>query len=188
MKEKASALSAVYAAFDADMATFRKGAACDRGCAFCCAEAGSIDIVTLEGLAIREAVARMPRPRQRALKKAVEKDVRKRLLGRTSACPFLLKNRSCAVYPVRPFACRRIFSLHRCSAERPPMLHRRVMERAEETIRTLQRLDDTGYSGHISVVLHLMEDPEFLSVYRSGDFRPERVADYGKRHGMRINR
>jgi Fe-S-cluster containining protein len=188
IEEKRSALPDLYAGFESDAAPFKKEAACAKGCSFCCTDAGSIDIVTLEGIAIREAVASMARPRQKTLKKAVEKDVRGRLQGRRSACPFLLKNRSCAVYPVRPFSCRRIFSLHPCSRQRPPILHRTAMERAEETIRALQRLDDTGYSGHISVVLNLLEDSDFLAVYRSGDFRPERVAAYGKRHGMRINR
>jgi len=188
MEEKFSALSEIYTAFERETAPFREAAACTRGCAFCCAEAGSIDVVTLEGLAIGNAIARMPRPRQRALQKAVEKDVRGRQQGLRSPCPFLLKNATCAVYPVRPFPCRRIFSLHRCSRERPPVIHRKVMERSEEAIRTLRRLDDTGYAGHISAVLLLLADPDFLSVYRSGDFRPERVVAYGKRHGMRINR
>ena len=58
----------------------------------------------------------------------------------------------------------------------------------QATIRKLQQLDDTGYSGHISFVLTLLENPGFLELYRSGGFSPEAVAEFGRQHRLIINR
>jgi hypothetical protein len=55
-------------------------------------------------------------------------------------------------------------------------------------VRELQRLDDTGYSGHISYVLHLLEDASFRKLYQSGGFAPEKVMKFGKAHGLIINK
>jgi hypothetical protein len=58
----------------------------------------------------------------------------------------------------------------------------------QATIRKLQALDDTGYSGHISFVLALLENPRVLELYRSGRFKPEAVAEFGRQHRLIINR
>lgn len=87
-----------------------------------------------------------------------------------------------------PFACRRIYSLHVCNAERPPLLHRPVTKLADETIRRLQNLDDTGYTGHISFILFMLENPKFLQTYRAGGHRPEEIMQFGKAHRIIINR
>ena len=188
MEVKANAIEKIYTDFAEKSAPFREAAACEKGCAFCCTDAGSIDITTLEGLRIRHRIAQLPRPRQSALKKALAKDADRREKGHNSPCPFLLKNMSCQIYDIRPFACRRIYSLKRCSSEQSPVLHRQVMEMAEETIARLQALDDTGYSGHLSFILHMLDTPAFLKVYMSGGFQPEAVMVYGKTHKIAINR
>lgn len=187
-EESRRELAGIYASFEAETAAYREGAACARGCAFCCVDAGSIDITTLEGLVIRETLGRMPRARQAAIRKALERDMKKREEGAGSACPFLAKNESCAIYEVRPFACRRIYSLHRCSAEKPPVLSRRVMDAGQRTITALQRLDANGYSGHLSFVLHMLEAPRFRETYLSGAFRPEEIMAFGKTHRIVIHR
>jgi Fe-S-cluster containining protein len=53
----------------------------------------------------------LPRPRQVAVNKKLAADMKQREQKKTSACPFLMKNRACMIYDVRPFACRRIYSL-----------------------------------------------------------------------------
>jgi hypothetical protein len=92
------------------------------------------------------------------------------------------------IYNQRPFACRRVYSLHVCNAERPPVLHRQVMKHADDTIRRLQMLDDTGYTGHISFVLFMLENPKFLEMYLAGEHRPEKIMQFGKTHRIVINR
>jgi hypothetical protein len=178
----------IYADFEKDTAAFREEAACSKGCAFCCTNAGNIDITTMEGLNIFEAVGQMPRPRQTKLKKALARDMKKREQGKSSACAFLQKNSACMIYPSRPFACRRVYSLHICTREKPPQLHRQVIERAAETVTALQRLDHNGYSGHLSYILHMLEAPRFMQTYQAGKSKPEEIMAFGKSHYIVINK
>jgi Fe-S-cluster containining protein len=188
MEEKKNRLQTIYDDFDSAAAPFKKEAACGRGCAFCCSEAGSIHITSLEGLVIRDRVNRLPRPRQEAVKKALAADMKQREQKKSCVCPFLLKNRACMIYDIRPFACRRIYSLKVCSRDQHPVLSRRVMAMGDEAIRALQQLDDSGYSGHLSYILYMLGTPAFLSTYLAGEFRPEAVSAFGKSHGIVINR
>jgi len=178
----------IYAAFEAETAVYRSEAACARGCAFCCTDASSIDCTTLEGLVIRNHIGRLPRARQTTLKKALRRDMQKREAGEKVPCPFLTKKAACAIYTVRPFSCRRIYSLHTCSKDKPPILSRQVMAMARKTITALQRLDDTGYSGHLSYILHMLDAPRFLAAYRAGEFKPEEIMAFGQSHRIVINR
>ncbi len=188
MQDRFDALEAIYQSFEQATADFRRGAACAEGCAYCCTDAGRIDATTLEGLRIRARIAQLPRPRQVSLKKALKRDMHKRESGAPSPCPFLMKTKACLIYPIRPLACRRIYSLHRCSQEQPPVLNRQVMRIAEDTIADLQRLDANGYSGHLSFILHMLAAPRFMAVYTSGGFKPEEVMAFGKSHRIVINR
>ena len=188
MENKFLEAASIYAAFDADTAACRREAACSKGCAFCCTDAGSIDITTLEGKMIRNAVRKMPRARQTRVKKALARDMKRREAGKTGPCAFLMKNRACMIYADRPFACRRVYSLHVCTRDAPPRVHRQVMARGAEAIAALQRLDGNGYSGHLSYVLHMLEAPKFFQTYAAGDSRPEEVMAFGRSHGIVINK
>ena len=107
MEERQNRILSIYDAFAAAAAPYKRDAACHKGCAFCCSDAGSIAITTLEGLVIRDRIARLPRPRRVALMKALDADRRRRERGQPSPCPLLQKNRTCLLYTARPFACRR---------------------------------------------------------------------------------
>ncbi len=181
-------LNAIYDRFAADSAPYRTEAACARGCAFCCTDAGRIDITTLEGLRIRRIMAGLLRNRRVALEKSLKQEFKKREAGLTVPCPFLMKNNACMIYEARPFACRRVYSLHRCSQARPPLLHRQVMQLGTEAVAALQRLDTHGYTGHISYILHMLDVPRFLETYLAGQFKPEEVMAFGKGHGIVINK
>lgn len=188
MKEKRARLKDIYAAFDADTRDLVKGRACTRGCSFCCREAGSIDITTLEGIAIRKIMEKMPKSRQKTLTKAFRSEIKEREAGRTAPCPFLMKNNACMIYEDRPFSCRRIYSAHLCTQDAPPAVSRQVMGRANQTITELQALDDTGYSGHLSYILYMLSVPAFLKTYTAGEFKPEEIMEFGKAHRIAINR
>jgi Fe-S-cluster containining protein len=188
MRTKKNRLQAIYAGFETQAADYKQAAACKKGCAFCCTDAGSIHVTTLEGLAIRECVDALPRSRQVVLKKALAADMKRRERGKSSPCPFLMKNRACAIYAVRPFACRRIYSLKTCSRKQHPVISRRVMDLGDAAIRQLQELDDAGYSGHLSYILHMLDVPAFANTYLAGDYRPEEIMQFGKSHGIVINR
>jgi Fe-S-cluster containining protein len=188
MEEKLEQLPEIYAAFETEVASYITDAACKKGCAFCCTHPGSIDITTLEGMAIRTEIMRLPRSLQMKLRKDLKQDMQKREAGRSNPCPFLMQNLACRIYAQRPFACRRVYSLHTCNAECPPMLHRAVMQTAAETIRRLQLLDDTGYSGHLSFILFMLAESKFLETYLAGDHRPAEIMHFGKSHRIIINR
>ena len=188
MKTKKKRLQTIYDDFETAAALYKAEAACGKGCAFCCTDAGSIHITTLEGLVIRDRIAVLPRPRQKAVKKALSADMKRREEKKPSGCPFLMKNRSCMIYDVRPFACRRIYSLKVCSRDQHPVLSRQVMVMGDQTIRALQQLDDSGYSGHLTYILYMLDTSPFLSTYLAGEYRPEAVMAFGKSHGIVINR
>jgi hypothetical protein len=188
MMNKRSDLNRIYEEFRQETENYRREAACARGCAFCCTDAGSIDIITLEGLVIRRFIMKLPRARQAGINKALKRDVTKREKGRVVPCPFLMKNKACLIYDVRPFACRRIYSLHTCSTDRPPRLSRQVMALAQKTIVSLQHLDENGYSGHLSFVLRLLDTDRFRETYLKGGFKPEQIMAFGKTHRILINK
>lgn len=92
------------------------------------------------------------------------------------------------IYENRPFSCRRIYSAHVCSQNAPPAVNRQVMERADQAISALQKLDSTGYSGHLSYILYMLSVPAFLNTYTTGEFKPEEIMEFGKVHKIVINR
>ena len=156
IKDKIPGLDKIYTGFAEATQEFKKDVACEKGCGFCCKEAGSIDITTLEGLAIRQAMQDFPRSRQKNLTKTFQQEIKKREKKVRVSCPFLMKNNACMIYEVRPFSCRRIYSLHVCTSKSPPMVNRQVMDAADQSIKLLQQLDNTGYSGHLSYILYML--------------------------------
>ena len=188
MYSKIAQLRTIYATFETQAAAFKVNAACRKGCAFCCTDAGGIHITTLEGLAIGEAIGRLARPQQMTVGKSMAKDRQRREKGLSSPCPFLMKNKACMIYAGRPLACRRIYSVQTCSPTQPPTLSRRVMALGDHAINCLQQLDPAGYSGHMTFILHMLEAPRFRATYLAGDFKPEEIMDFGKSHQIIINR
>ena len=183
MEAKIEQLQTIYDEFEAAAAPYKAEAACAKGCAFCCTDAGGIHITTLEGLVIHASMERLPRSRQVAVKKALAADMKRRERGQSSACPLLMKNRACMIYEQRPFICRRIYSLKTCSPNQHP-----VLAFGDDAIRKLQQLDDTGYSGHFAYILHMLDAPAFLKTYLTGQHRPEEIMQFGQSHGISINR
>jgi Fe-S-cluster containining protein len=181
-------LAQIYQRFETAAAAYKQQAACGKGCAYCCTAAGSIDATTQEALVVEAHIAQLPKPQRKALAKALHKEMRQREQGQVVACPFLARNNTCRVYPVRPFSCRRIYSLEVCSPKAPPQLHRQVMAQAETTIAELRASDPNGYSGHLSYILHMLAQAPFRDTYLNGDFAPEAVMAFGKTHRISINR
>jgi Fe-S-cluster containining protein len=181
-------LARIYARFETDTQSFTTAAACSRGCAYCCKAAGSIDATTQEGLVIKDYLRQLSKPQRKQVEKALLKEIRQREQGRVVACPFLQRNDACIIYAVRPFSCRRIYSLHVCTPEAPPQVHRQVMAKAAAVIATLRRNDPNGYSGHLSFILHMLAQERFLSTYLAGHFEPETIMAFGQTHRISINR
>lgn len=186
-KEKKEKLHNTYDRFERENAPYRQQAFCKPGCSFCCSFMGNIDIVTLEGLIILEHIGSQPEEFQAALKTKIAENKTKKEKGHKPPCPFLKENNTCLIYAVRPFSCRQLYSVRECGNS-GPMAHRQTIESARSTVREIQQLDDTGYSGHISYILQLLDDTSFRKLYLSGGFTPERIMKFGKTHGLIINR
>jgi len=188
MKEKIPILNDIYSRFETKTLEYKKDAACEKGCGYCCKEAGRIDITTLEGLIIRKVMEGFERSRQKSLTKLFRQEIRKKEKKVMTACPFLMKNNACMIYEFRPFSCRRIYSTRVCSRENPPIVNRQVMEAANQSIKELQQLDINGYSGHLSFILYMLSTPAFLDTYIEGKFKPEEIMEFGKSHKIAINK
>ena len=187
IREKKENLKAIYDRYDSESAEFREKAICKAGCAFCCTDVGNVDVTTLEGLVIRDHLAALPKAQRKQLRKNIEKNMARKEKEKISRCPFLRKNDTCAIYDIRPFSCRQLYSLKECRGS-GPTVHREAAARAGETVKALQRLDETGYSGHISFILHLLEQETFRKLYLAGGFDPSRIMEFGKSHGIVINK
>jgi hypothetical protein len=148
---------------------------------------GRVDITTLEGLVIRKRLDKLNRSISAQIAKRLNRDLRKREKGAKNRCPFLQKNDHCLIYDSRPFSCRQLYSLKTCG-EQGPTIHRQAVELARKTVRRLQALDVTGYSGHLSFILHMLGSGQFMQTYQSGAFKPEEVMVFGKSHRIVINR
>jgi len=144
-------------------------------------------MTTLEGLAIRRHLDSMTAGKRVRLEKRMERNRRAKRNGNSDTCPFLSEEQQCDIYNIRPFSCRQLYSLRVCDSQ-GPLIYRQAVELARQTVTRLQHLDDTGYSGHISFILELLKQKSFCRRYLSGGFDPQRVADYGKRNGILINR
>ena len=184
--EKKDMLQHVYNTFESSVQIYKAGAICKIGCAFCCIHFGNVDIITLEGIIIHEWVENLDKSNKADFRKRIAKNMKKKEKGSITRCPFLNTDNTCLIYDIRPFSCRQLYSLRECT-DRGPMIHRQAVQKAKETVKKLQQLDSTGYSGHISFILHLLNRPDFNKLYRSGEFNPSHIMAFGKKHGIVIN-
>lgn len=187
LTQKQRRLPEIYAAYEAAAQGFKQGAVCRVGCAFCCTHYGPLDILTLEGCVIQAWLAARPRSQRFSLFRKIAENRRLKENGQTACCPFLDGRDNCRIYPLRPFSCRQLYSLRRCG-DTGPTVHRAALALAQATVRQLQRLDDTGYSGHLTFILALLDQPDFRRNYRSGGFDPSRIMAFAKSHRIVINR
>jgi hypothetical protein len=185
--EKKRNLLPAYRAFEEAVAEMKTLAVCEMGCNFCCTQMGRIDITTLEGLVILERLEGMSGDIRDELRKKIGRNRSEKEQGLTSPCPFQDSEGACIFYDVRPFSCRHLYSLRKCDSG-GPLLHRQAVDMAGKTVRKIQGIDESGYSGHLTFILHLLGLPDFRRIYVAGGFDPAMIAGFGKTHGITINR
>jgi hypothetical protein len=186
LTRKAQQLQEIYRNFERESASFREQAVCGPGCAYCCTHFGHLDITTLEGWIILKRVKAFSGTERKRIDKRIQDNRQDKEAGKPSVCPFLLKDQTCLIYDVRPFSCRQLYSLKKCG-QHGPVVHPQAIDLARGTVRLIQQLDATGYSGHMSFILALLVRKPFFKLYTSGGFEPAKVADFGKSHGLVIN-
>ncbi len=187
LEEKKKRLKEIYARFEIDAYEFKKDAICKIGCTYCCTDVGNVDIITLEGVIIQERVNGLPQPVKGQVKRKIAQNKREKEKEKITRCPFLKEDNTCLIYDIRPFSCRQLYSVRECR-NRGPTVHRQATELAKEAVKEMQQIDDTGYSGHMSFILYLLDRPGFRKSYLSGGFDPGKIAKFGKTHGLVINR
>jgi uncharacterized protein len=185
MKEKKGKLFELYAEFEQKAGSYLQAAVCARGCADCCTNVGEIDATTLEGLVILGHIQDLPADEQKRFEKSLKANRKARTKSTLARCAFLLEDNSCGIYPVRPFSCRRLYSVKTCS-ESGPTLSRQYWALSQEALGAIQQLDAAGYSGYVSQILTLLKDARFRKSYLQGHTtlpgaippfaRPNRVA------------
>jgi len=180
-------LQNIYQRYELAAGQFKTQAACGRGCSSCCSVVGRIDIVTIEGFLILKRLESIPQPVAKKIFQKLERDRVRRQKGKKSACPFLNTQGECCIYDVRSFSCRQLYSLRKCD-KNGPLVHKQAVSLARQFVREIQQLDDTGYSGHHSFILKLLQNETFKKTYSAGDFDPGKIKKFGKRNGIIINR
>ncbi|MHC1742379.1 MAG: YkgJ family cysteine cluster protein [Syntrophobacteraceae bacterium] len=187
LREKGLRLQELYREFEEAVRPQTSGAVCRAGCADCCTNVGAIDATTLEGWTIQNHLQSLPAPVQKEYAKKLKNNRKDKSTSKFARCAFLLQDGTCGIYSVRPFSCRRLYSVAVCG-ETGPTVHRGVWEIARRTAAAIQALDDTGYSGHISYILALLKDSKFRNIYLDGGFDPGAIQAYAREHSISINR
>jgi Fe-S-cluster containining protein len=187
IKTKQEKLKEIYNDFIIRSQPFMVNAVCKPGCSFCCVHFGHVDIITLEGYIIHKWMETLSKSDRIDLHKKIVKNMKKKKKGSIVRCPFLSMDNTCRIYEIRPFSCRQLYSLETCTTK-GPTIHRKSVEMAKMTVKKLQHLDATGYSGHLSYILHLISTPDFKELYQTGGFDPAKIMSFGKKYGIIINR
>jgi Fe-S-cluster containining protein len=186
LDEKKGRLFSLYEEFERQVAPFRAQAVCVKGCADCCIQVGTVAATTLEGMVIREYLQGWSREQMAALKVRLKQNRSEKLTQAFARCAFLDDEQACTVYPVRPFSCRRLYSVKTCG-EQGPVIHRRAMALASRTIEILQDLDPAGCSGHLSFILYLLEKQEFRRAHLQGRWNPGNFQDFVERYQLAVH-
>jgi len=187
LDDKLERLERIYRTFEKKAAVYVSQAVCEPGCAECCTHVGEISVTTLEAYRIRLFLDGLSVFERQAITRKIQINREEKRRSVLLPCPFLKPNGLCSVYAVRPFSCRRLYSVERCEI-RGPVVHKDLWRLAEQTTCSIQKLDDAGYSGHLSAVLALFEDSSFVEDYEQGRFRPERLAERLRVDDLMINR
>jgi hypothetical protein len=187
MRGRAAKLRELYERYEETVEPFKRQAVCRRGCTSCCTVVGNVDVVTLEGLIIRERIEGMSPDIRAGIEKRLTENKMRYEQRLQSDCAFLDPDGACMIYDVRPFSCRQLYSVRECAGN-GPTIHRGAVALSRDTVRQIQKLDNNGYSGHLSYILHLIGDDGFSEVYLSGGFDPGRIRKFAKAHGIIINR
>ncbi len=184
---KLKKLSRIYKEFNKEARKYMHLVTCKPGCADCCTDVGNIDTTTLEGLAIVEHIATFLPSKQKDIYRQIRKNSEKKAYYRRLKCPFLQKNNTCAIYAVRPFSCRRLFSVRTCG-ETGPVIPRGLWVIGENTLHKIYRLDEDGVSGHISYILILLNNTTFRNLYILRKLTQDKIKEFTETYDLIINR
>ena len=163
-KEKKTQIFQLYEEYERLVQPYKSQAVCEKGCASCCIDVGSVGATTLEGLIILEHIQGWDRQVLKEINRVLRENRKNKLNQVFARCAFLDQEQSCRIYAVRPFSCRRLYSLRKCDGQ-GAVVHRQAVALGQKIEKELQNLDPDGCSGHLSFILHLLEKNRFRQDY-----------------------
>ena len=166
----------LYEEYERLVQPYKSQAVCEKGCASCCIDVGSVGATTLEGLIILEHIQGWDRKALKEINRVLRENRKNKLNQVFARCAFLDQEQSCRIYAVRPFSCRRLYSLRKCDGQ-GAVVHRQAVALGQKIEKELQNLDPAGCSGHLSFILHLLEREAFRQGYLKGSWKVEEFRD-----------
>ena len=176
LHKKKQRLVELYENYERLVEPFKSQAVCEKGCASCCIDVGSVGATTLEGLIILEYLQGWDHGAIEEINRSLRENRSKKLNSVFVRCAFLDEEQSCRIYSVRPFSCRRLYSVRKCDGQ-GAVVHRQAVVLGQRIEKELQNLDSDGCSGHLSFILHLLGKEPFRQGYLQGNWQVEDFRD-----------
>jgi hypothetical protein len=170
ISKKKEQVFALYGKFERLVQPCKEQAVCEKGCASCCIDVGNVGATTLEGMIILEYLQSWDHQAIEVLNRSLKVNRSEKLNSALVRCAFLDEEASCRIYAVRPFSCRRLYSVKRCDGQ-GAVVHRQAFVLGQKAEKELQELDSEGCSGHLSFILHLLANETFRRDYVQGRWR-----------------
>jgi Fe-S-cluster containining protein len=174
--EKKTLVFQLYDEYERLVQPYKFQAVCEKGCASCCIDVGSVGATTLEGLIILEYIQGWDRQTIKEINRNLRENRNDKLNQVLARCAFLDQEQNCRIYAVRPFSCRRLYSVRKCDGQ-GAVVHRQAVMVGQKIEKELQKLDADGCSGHLSFILHLLERELFRRGYLKGSWKVEDFRD-----------
>ena len=175
-REKKKQVFKLYDKYERLAQPYKSQAVCEKGCASCCIDVGSVGATTLEGLIILEYIQGWDRQALKEINRNLGENRNDKLSQVFTRCAFLDQEQTCRIYAVRPFSCRRLYSVRKCDGQ-GAVVHRQAVMLGQKIEKELQELDPDGCSGHLSFILHLLEREPFRRGYLKGSWKVEDFRD-----------
>jgi hypothetical protein len=186
-KEKIGLVFELYEKYERLVEPYKSQAVCEKGCASCCIDVGSVGATTLEGLIIAEYLQGWDRQALKEIHRSLRENRNDKLKQVFVRCAFLDQEQSCRIYAVRPFSCRRLYSVRKCDGQ-GAVVHRQAVVLGQKIEKELQKLDADGCSGHLSFILHLLEKNGFREGYLREIWSREKFKDIIERYELVVHK
>jgi Fe-S-cluster containining protein len=187
LKEKKTKVYKLYDEYERLVQPYKAQAVCEKGCASCCIDVGNVGATTLEGLIVLEYLQGWDDQAIEEINRSLRENRSEKLNSVLARCPFLDEEASCRIYPVRPFSCRRLYSVKKCEGQ-GAVVHRRAVVLGQKIETELQELDADGCSGNLSFILYLLEAETFGRGYMKGNWKVEDFREIIERYRLVVHR
>ena len=187
LKEKIRLVLELYDKYERLVKSYKAQAVCEKGCASCCIDVGSVGATTLEGLIILEYLQGWDHEAIEEINRSLRENRHEKVNSVLVRCAFLDAEQSCRIYSFRPFSCRRLYSVRKCDGQ-GAVVHRQAVFLGQRIEQELQNQDPNGCSGHLSFILHLLEKEPFRRSYLQGSWRVDDFTDLIERYELVLHR